>query len=59
MVALIAMIYYNFLIFVIFAAMLAIGYVYFLLTEKRRATAAHGDVIDATEARKTERAEVV
>ncbi|HVE22238.1 MAG TPA: ethanolamine permease [Acidocella sp.] len=58
MVALIAMIYYNFLIFVIFAVMLAIGYVYFLLTEKRRATAAHGDAIETAGALKAEQAEI-
>ncbi len=53
-IAMIAMIYFNFLIFVIFVVMLALGYGYFLTTERRREAAPLDDLIESTEELKTE-----
>jgi ethanolamine permease len=53
-IAMIAMIYFNFLIFVIFVVMLALGYGYFLTTERRREAAPLDDLIESTEELKAE-----
>ena len=50
----IAMIYYNFLIFVIFVAILALGYGYFLTTAHRREAAPLDDLIELTQELKEE-----
>jgi ethanolamine permease len=48
-VCLIAMIYYNLLVFGIFVALLAIGYGYFLTTAKRREESPLDDLIESSE----------
>ncbi|WP_296707330.1 ethanolamine permease [Rhodoblastus sp.] len=48
-ICLIAMIYYNLLVFGIFVALLAIGYGYFLTTAKRREESPLDDLIESTE----------
>jgi ethanolamine permease len=48
-VCLIAMIYYNFMVFGIFVALLAIGYGYFLTTAKRREESPLDDLIESSE----------
>ena len=48
-VCMIAMIYYNLLVFGIFVAMLAIGYGYFLTTAKRREESPLDDLIELSE----------
>jgi ethanolamine permease len=48
-VCLIAMIYYNLLVFGIFVALFAIGYVYFLTTAKRREESPLDDLIESSE----------
>ena len=53
-IAMIAMIYFNFLIFVIFVVMLALGYGYFLTTERRREAAPLDDLIESTDELKAE-----
>jgi ethanolamine permease len=53
-VAMIAMIYFNLLIFVIFVVMLAIGYGYFLTTERRREAAPLDELIESTAELKAE-----
>nr|WP_245412041.1 ethanolamine permease [Methylocella silvestris] len=53
-VCMIAMIYYNFLIFVIFCALLGIGYLYFLTTAKRREESPIDALIESTDELKAE-----
>ena len=53
-ICMIAMIYYNFLIFAIFVAILALGYVYFLTTVHRREAAPIDALIELTEELKEE-----
>lgn len=48
-VCLVAMIYYNLLVFGIFVALLAIGYGYFLTTEKRREASPLDELIESSE----------
>ena len=53
-ICLIAMIYYNLLVFGIFVALLAIGYGYFLTTQKRREESPLDDLIESSEELKAE-----